>query len=75
MSLIALVGSVTLLLSAQTLDMLLLPLVAMAAGSLIGGALFHMIPASLAVIADDRQVWRSPQAISFISRRPISSRR
>jgi zinc and cadmium transporter len=57
MSLIALVGSVTLLLSARTLDTLLLPLVAMAAGSLIGGALFHMIPASLAVIADDRQVW------------------
>jgi zinc and cadmium transporter len=57
MSLIALIGSVTLLLSARTLDMLLLPLVALAAGSLIGGALFHLIPASMAVIADNRHVW------------------
>lgn len=47
MSLIALVGSVTLVLRDSTLKKLLLPLVAFAAGSLIGGALFHMIPASL----------------------------
>lgn len=48
MSAIALVGSVTLLLREATLQKLLLPLVSFAAGSLIGGALFHMIPASLA---------------------------
>jgi len=48
MSAIALVGSVTLVLRESTLDKLLLPLVALAAGSLVGGALFHMIPASLA---------------------------
>ncbi|MBN2357874.1 MAG: ZIP family metal transporter [Deltaproteobacteria bacterium] len=47
MTAIALVGSVTLVLSQSTLQRLLLPLVAFAAGSLIGGALFHMIPASL----------------------------
>lgn len=47
MSAIALTGSVTLVLSESTLKRLLLPLVAFAAGSLIGGALFHMIPASL----------------------------
>jgi zinc and cadmium transporter len=47
MSAIALVGSVTLVLSDSTLRKLLLPLVAFAAGSLLGGALFHMIPASL----------------------------
>lgn len=47
MSSIALVGSVTLLLSPKTLKKLLLPLVAFAAGSLIGGAFLHMIPASL----------------------------
>jgi len=47
MSAIALVGSVTLVMSESTLRKLLLPLVAFAAGSLIGGALFHMIPASL----------------------------
>ncbi len=47
MSAIAMVGSFTLLLKPSTLDRLLLPLVAFAAGSLIGGAFFHMIPASL----------------------------
>jgi zinc and cadmium transporter len=47
MSAIALTGSVTLVFSESTLKRLLLPLVAFAAGSLIGGALFHMVPASL----------------------------
>lgn len=44
---IALVGSLTLLLKGSTLKRLVLPLVAFAAGSLIGGALFHMLPAVL----------------------------
>lgn len=48
MTAIALVGSITLVLQDATLKKLLPPLVAFAAGSLIGGALFHMIPASLA---------------------------
>lgn len=47
MSLIALVGSVTLILSEQMLQRILLPLVAFAAGSLIGSAFLHMIPAGL----------------------------
>jgi len=47
MSAIAMVGSITLLLKPSTLQRLLLPLVAFAAGSLIGGAFFHMIPAGL----------------------------
>jgi zinc and cadmium transporter len=47
MSCIALVGSVTLILSDSTLKKILLPLVAFAAGSLIGGAFFHMIPAAI----------------------------
>jgi zinc and cadmium transporter len=47
MSLIAMVGSITLLLKPAALERLLLPLVAFAAGSLIGGAFFHMIPAAL----------------------------
>lgn len=47
MTAIALVGSVTLLLDERTLDRILLPLVAFAAGSLIGGAFFHMIPGAL----------------------------
>jgi len=47
MSLIALVGAVTLLFRKETFERLILPLVALAAGSLIGGALFHLIPAAL----------------------------
>jgi zinc and cadmium transporter len=47
MSAIAMIGSVTLVLKPATLNRLLLPLVAFAAGSLIGGAFFHMIPAAL----------------------------
>jgi zinc and cadmium transporter len=47
MSAIALVGSVTLVLRETTLRKILLPLVSFAAGTLVGGALFHMIPASL----------------------------
>jgi len=47
MSAIAMIGSVTLVLKPRTLDRLLLPLVAFAAGSLIGGAFFHMIPAGI----------------------------
>lgn len=50
MSALALVGSVTLFLRPETLQRLLLPLVSFAAGSLIGGALFHMIPAALEVL-------------------------
>lgn len=48
MSAIALVGSVTLILDKVTLQRLLMPLVAFSAGSLIGGAFLHMIPAGLA---------------------------
>lgn len=46
MSALALVGSVTLILNESTLRKILLPLVAFSAGSLIGGAFFHMIPAA-----------------------------
>ncbi len=47
MSAIALIGSVTLVLREETLQRILLPLVAFAAGSLIGGAFLHMIPAGM----------------------------
>jgi len=47
MSVIALVGSVTLILSEAALKKILLPLVALSAGTLLGGALFHMIPAAV----------------------------
>jgi zinc and cadmium transporter len=48
MAAIALVGSVTLVLRESTLRRIVLPLVALSAGSLLGGAFLHMIPASLA---------------------------
>jgi zinc and cadmium transporter len=48
MSAIAMIGSVTLVLKEATLRKIILPLVAFSAGSLIGGAFFHMIPAGLA---------------------------
>lgn len=47
MTMIAMVGSVTLLLRPETLERLLLPIVAFAAGSLLGGAFFHLLPAGL----------------------------
>jgi zinc and cadmium transporter len=47
MSCISLVGGVTLFLKQATLERIQLPLVAFAAGSLIGGALFHMIPSAV----------------------------
>jgi zinc and cadmium transporter len=47
MSGIALVGGITLFLKDSTLKKITLPLVAFAAGSLIGGAFFYMIPASI----------------------------
>ena len=47
MSAIALVGSLSVLLKPATLDRVILPLVALAAGTLLGGALFHLIPAGM----------------------------
>jgi zinc and cadmium transporter len=52
MSAIALVGSATLLLRPVTLERIVMPLVAFAAGTLLGGAFFHMIPAAASHTAD-----------------------
>jgi len=52
MSAIALVGSITLLMKKVTLDRIVMPLVAFAAGSLLGGAFFHMLPAASQTITD-----------------------
>jgi zinc and cadmium transporter len=57
MSVIALVGSVTLVLQEATLKKLLLPLVALAAGTLLGGALFHMIPASVDKLGNNLRIY------------------
>ncbi len=56
MSALALVGSVTLLLPEATLRRIVTPLVALAAGSLLGGAFFHMLPAATQAIADPLRV-------------------
>jgi zinc and cadmium transporter len=57
MSAIALVGSLTLLLSERALQRILLPLVAFAAGSLLGGAFFHMLPVGMATGMSDVAVY------------------
>ncbi|MGA8050496.1 MAG: ZIP family metal transporter [Burkholderiales bacterium] len=57
MSAIALVGGVTLVLPERTLQRILLPLVAFAAGSLLGGAFFHMLPVGLGTGMSDVAVY------------------
>lgn len=58
MSAIAMVGGLTTVLRPATLEKCLLPLVALAAGSLLGGAFFHLIPEGLAVLGPlDSAVW------------------
>jgi zinc and cadmium transporter len=57
MAAIALVGSVTVVLRRETLERILLPLVAFAAGSLIGGAFFHMMPASVERMGNGIAPW------------------
>ena len=57
MSAIALVGSVTLLLSEATLSRVIMPLVAFAAGSLLGGAVLHMLPAAMETAPADPTVF------------------
>jgi zinc and cadmium transporter len=57
MSSIAMVGSATLVLSERALQRILLPLVAFAAGSMLGGAFFHMLPVGLAAGMSDVAVY------------------
>jgi zinc and cadmium transporter len=54
MSLVAMVGALTLLLPPRRLQQLLLPLVSLAAGSLLGGALFHMLPEGIEALPPRR---------------------
>ncbi|HEX6301353.1 MAG TPA: hypothetical protein VF148_12870 [Acidimicrobiia bacterium] len=68
MSALALVGSVTLVLPEATLKRIVIPLVAFAAGALFGGALFHMLPESIAVLGN-----RLPVFVSFAGGLPHSS--
>lgn len=52
MSALALVGSVTLVVPERTFEKLVLPMVSLAAGSLLGGALFHMLPEAVEEIGN-----------------------
>lgn len=51
MSAIAMTGAITTVFKPATLDKIVLPLVSFAAGTLLGGALFHMIPEGTKVLA------------------------
>ncbi|MBW2160153.1 MAG: ZIP family metal transporter [Deltaproteobacteria bacterium] len=57
MTAIALTGSITLLLKESTLERIIMPLVAFAAGSLLGGAFFHMLPSAAQGIADPVRIY------------------
>jgi zinc and cadmium transporter len=57
MSAIALIGGVTLLLTEARLRALLLPLVALAAGTLLGGAFLHLIPAAVSQMGNGLPVY------------------
>ncbi|MGA8248789.1 MAG: ZIP family metal transporter [Nocardioides sp.] len=52
MSALALVGIASVLVRESLFRRLVMPLVALAAGALLGGAMFHMLPESVAVIDD-----------------------
>jgi len=57
MALIALLGATLLLLRPATARALILPLVAFAAGSLIGSAFFHLLPDALARAGGGLDIW------------------
>lgn len=67
MSAIALVGSVTLVVPERTFKKLVMPMVSLAAGSLLGGALFHMLPGSVDEIGNTLAlyVWLAAGIFSF----------
>lgn len=57
MSVLALVGAAAVLFRDRGFERLVIPLVALAAGALLGGAMFHMLPQSLAVFDDPLEVF------------------
>lgn len=57
MAAIALVGGITTVLPEPTLDKIVLPLVALAAGSLLGGAFFHMLPEAVREMGNELDLW------------------
>lgn len=57
MSAVAMVGAVTLILPEARLKRVVMPLVAVAAGSLLGGAMFHMLPSAVDRLGNDLSVY------------------
>jgi zinc and cadmium transporter len=57
MGLISLVGALTLVVSASHFKRLILPLVALSAGSLLGGALFHLQPEAVEMMGEGLAPW------------------
>jgi len=69
MSLIALDGSILLFLPPAVVDRMILPLVAFAAGSLVGGAVFHMIPHAVEEMGNTTElyVWLMAGFVLFMA--------
>ncbi|HEX5997567.1 MAG TPA: ZIP family metal transporter [Jiangellales bacterium] len=68
MTVLALSGSLTFILPERIFNRVVLPLVALAAGSLTGGALFHMLPESVAALGNTLSVyvWLAAGLLSFL---------
>jgi zinc and cadmium transporter len=66
MCLASLVGGFSLLLSERAQRDLVLPMVALAAGALLGGALFHMLPAGVEAMGVGSTVW-AWTVVGFVS--------
>jgi zinc and cadmium transporter len=67
MGAIALTGSVTLLLQPATLQRILGPLVSLAAGTLLGGAFFHLLPAGAGLGPYAVAVWTLSGFTAFLA--------
>jgi zinc and cadmium transporter len=68
MTVLALSGSLTLALPERIFNRVVLPLVALAAGSLLGGALFHMLPESVTALGNTLTVyaWLAAGLLAFL---------
>ncbi len=69
MSTIALTGGLVLTLDEDTLRKIILPLVSLAAGTLLGGAFFHMIPEGLVLYPNRNEffIWLAAGFVVFFS--------
>jgi zinc and cadmium transporter len=68
MAAIAMIGALTTYLNPDTLQRALLPLVALAAGTLLGGALFHMVPEGSGALRPlEASIWLAAGFVTFLS--------